>query len=144
MIAIGCDHGGFALMAQIKRHLEEKGYEIFDAGIFEESPTDFPDIAEIVAHKVLEGSCDRGILCCGTGIGMSMAANKIKGIRCALLSDCYSALMTKQHNDANIISLGGRVLGDELAKMIVDTWLTAEFLEGKYQIRIDKLHKLEE
>ncbi len=104
---------------------------------------DYPDIAKAVGEAVASGECERGILICGTGIGISIAANKIKGIRAALCSDVYSAKMTKEHNNANIICMGGRVIGRELAFMIVDTWLGAEFQGGRHQARIDKIHALE-
>ena len=143
MIAIGSDHGGYELKNHIIKHLEEKGIELNDVGCFSEDSVDYPDIAKAVGEAVASGECDRGILICGTGIGISIAANKIKGIRAALCSDVYSAKMTKEHNNANIICMGGRVIGRELAFMIVDTWLSAEFQGGRHQARIDKIHALE-
>ena len=143
MIAIGCDHGGFELKNHIIGHLEEAGIEYLDFGCFDEVSCDYPDIAALVCEAVVKGECDRGILVCGTGIGMSMAANKIKGIRAAHLTDVYSAKMTKLHNNANVICLGGRVTGRELAFMIVDTWLQTEFAGGRHQTRIDKITALE-
>lgn len=143
MIAIGSDHGGFELKAHIMKHLEESGVSFKDFGCYDENSVDYPDIAKKVGNAVTAGECESGILICGTGIGMSIAANKIKGIRAALCSDVYSAKMTKQHNNANIICLGGRVTGRELACMMVDTWLGEKFLGERHQKRIDKIHDLE-
>lgn len=144
MLAIGCDHGGFELKGHIIEHLKEIGVDVKDYGTYDESSVDYPDIAEKVGKAVVSGECENGILICGTGIGISIAANKIKGVRAALCGDVYSAKMTKQHNNANIICLGGRVVGRELAFMIVDTWLNEEFLGGRHANRIEKIHKLEE
>ncbi len=143
MIAIGSDHGGFELKEEVKACLIEQGWKIKDFGVLEKSSIDYPDIAEPVCKEVLSGVCDRGILICGTGIGISIAANKIKGIRAALCSDCYSARMAKEHNNANVIALGGRVTGPDLAKEIVGVWLKAEFQGGRHQNRIDKISSLE-
>jgi len=143
MIGIGSDHGGFELKEQIKKHLKETGIEFKDYGIYESRSVDYPDIAKTVCDGVLSGECESAVLICGTGIGISIAANKIKGIRAALCSDVFSAKMSKQHNNANVICLGGRVTGSELAFMIVDTWLGESFLGGRHQNRIDKIHKLE-
>lgn len=143
MIAIGCDHGGFELKTHIIKHLEESEIQVFDFGTYSEDSCDYPDIAEKVAKAVANGEYERGILICGTGIGISIAANKVKGIRAALCSDVYSAKMTRKHNDANILCLGGRVTGRELAFMICDTFLSEEFEGGRHQKRIDKIHKLE-
>ncbi len=144
MIAIGCDHGGYELKEHIKKHLEEIGEEYKDYGTYSEESVDYPDCAGEVCRAVLDKSADKGILICGTGIGISIAANKYKGIRAALCSDVYSAKMTKQHNNANVICLGGRVTGRELAFMIVDAWLNAEFEGGRHESRIAKIHKIEE
>lgn len=143
MLAIGCDHGGFELKTHIMAHLREHGIAFQDFGCYDENSVDYPDIAERVGKAVAGGECEKGILICGTGIGISIAANKIKGIRAALCADVYSAQMTKRHNNANIICLGGRVTGRELAFMIVDAWLDAEFEGGRHQNRIDKIHALE-
>lgn len=143
MIAIGCDHGGFELKGHIMNHLKEIGVEFKDFGCYDENSVDYPDIAEKVGKAVVAGECENGILICGTGIGISIAANKIDGVRAALCGDVYSAKMTKQHNNANIICLGGRVTGRELAFMIVDAWLDAEFEGGRHQNRVDKIHNLE-
>lgn len=143
MIAIGSDHGGYELKNHIIKHLEEKGIELNDVGCFSEDSVDYPDIAKKVCAEINEGRAERGILICGTGIGISIAANKIKGIRAALCSDVYSAKMCRQHNNANVICLGGRVTGRELAFMIVDTYLNEQFEGGRHQKRIDKIHALE-
>ena len=143
MIAIGCDHGGFELKEHIKKHLDEIGEEYKDYGTYSEESVDYPDCAAPVCKAIQDKTADKGILICGTGIGISIAANKHKGIRAALCSDVYSAKMTKQHNNANIICLGGRVTGRELAFMIVDTWLATEFEGGRHEVRIEKIHKIE-
>ena len=143
MLAIGSDHGGFELKNHVMKHLDGLGIEYKDYGCYDENSVDYPDIAKAVGEAVANGECERGILICGTGIGISIAANKINGIRAALCSDVYSAKMTKEHNNANIICMGGRVIGRELAFMIVDTWLNAEFQGGRHQARIDKIHTLE-
>ena len=143
MIAIGCDHGGFELKEHIKKHLDEIGEEYKDYGTYSEDSVDYPDCAAPVCKAIQDKTADKGILICGTGIGISIAANKHKGIRAALCSDVYSAKMTKQHNNANIICLGGRVTGRELAFMIVDTWLNTEFEGGRHEARIAKIHEAE-
>lgn len=144
MIAIGCDHGGFELKEHIIKHLEDKGVEFKDYGTYSEDSVDYPDYAKKVCTAIIEGEADKGILICGTGIGISIAANKHKGIRAALCSDVYSTKMTRMHNDANVICLGGRVTGRELAFMIVDTWLDTEFEGGRHAMRIAKIHDIEE
>ena len=143
MIAIGCDHGGLELKESIRKHLLEKGYKVKNLGVDSFIEVDYPDIAEAVCTSVISGECEKGILICGTGIGISIAANKINGIRAALCTDCYSARMAKEHNNANIITLGGRVIGINLAIEIIDTWLNAKFLGDKHQKRLDKIHALE-
>lgn len=143
MLAIGCDHGGFELKTHIIKHLKEQGIEVYDFGTYSEESCDYPDIAEKVAKAVAAGEYERGILICGTGIGISIAANKVKGIRAALCADVYSAKMTRLHNDANILCLGGRVTGRELAFMICDTFLSQEFEGGRHSNRIAKIHALE-
>ena len=143
MIAIGCDHGGFELKNHVIKYLQDKGYEVKDYGTYSEESVDYPDCAKPVCEAVISGEAENGILFCGTGIGISMAANKYKGIRAALCSDVYSAKMTKQHNNANIICMGGRVIGRELAFMIVDAWLETEFEGGRHAIRIAKIHEIE-
>lgn len=143
IIGIGSDHGGFNLKESIREHLLKKGYEINDFGCFSLDSVDYPDIAEKVCQGVNEKEIDLGILVCGTGIGMSIAANKVDGIRCAHLSDVYSAKMTKKHNDANVIALGERVLGSGLAKMIVDSFLESKFEGGRHTRRIEMISHLE-
>lgn len=144
MLAIGCDHGGFELKGHIIKHLEEKGITYKDFGCYDENSIDYPDVAKAVCDSINNKECENGILICGTGIGISIAANKIKGIRAAHCHDIYSAEMTKRHNNANVICMGGRVIGRELAFGIVDAWLKAEFEGGRHQTRIDKIHMLEE
>lgn len=144
MLAIGSDHGGFELKNHMIKHLKERGIEVKDYGTYTEESCDYPDIAKTVAEAVVSGECERGILICGTGIGISIAANKVKGIRAALCSDVFSAKMAKRHNNANIICLGGRVTGRELAFMIVDSFLDEEFEGGRHQNRIDKIHAIEQ
>ena len=143
MIAIGSDHGGFELKDEIKKHLQERGFEVKDFGVYSKDSVDYPDIAEAVCVPVADGEFEFGILVCGTGIGISIAANKISGIRAALCSDPYSAAKAKEHNNANIITLGGRVTGTDLAKTIVDAYVDAEFEGGRHQGRIDKIMNLE-
>ena len=143
MLALGADHGGYELKNCIKEYLLEKGIEVKDFGTNGPESVDYPIYAKMVAEAVTSGEAEGGILFCGTGIGISIAANKIKGIRCAHLSDPYSARLTKEHNNANVIALGGRVIGEELAKDIVDAWLNAEFMGGRHQNRIDIISELE-
>ncbi len=142
-IAIASDHAGYALKQQILEHLENQGVQTADFGCGGE-PVDYPVYAEKVCRAVAAGEYDRGILICGTGIGMSIAANKIHGIRAALCGDCYSAAMSRQHNDANVLCIGGRVTGSELALRIVDTYLNTEFSHGEsHTRRLALIEKLE-
>ena len=134
MIAIGCDHGGYGLKLEIIKYLEKNGLEYQDFGCDGEA-IDYPIIAKKVGQAILEGKCEKGILICGTGIGISIAANKMKGIRCALCSDCFSAEATRLHNDTNVIALGGRVVGPELAVKMVDIFLNTPFSEDERHIR---------
>ena len=143
MIAIGSDHGGFELKGYVIKHLQEKGIEVKDFGTYNEDSVDYPDCAKPVCEAVLNGECESGILICGTGIGISIAANKFNGIRAALCSDVFSATMSKEHNNANVICLGGRVLGRELAFMIVDAYLNAKHQGGRHSDRIKKIHAIE-
>lgn len=143
MLAIGADHGGFELKCHIVEYLKNKGVPVKDFGVYNEDSVDYPDCAVPVCNAVLSGECERGILICGTGIGISIAANKIDGIRAALCGDVYSATMAKEHNNANIICLGGRVVGRELAFMIVDAWMNAKHLGGRHATRVEKIHMLE-
>ena len=143
MIAIGSDHGGFQLKQEIMRHLEASGYAFRDFGTYSEESCDYPVYGEAVARAVASGEFERGILICGTGIGISISANKVKGVRAALCGDCYSAEMTRRHNDANILALGARVLGTGLALMIVDTFLATEFEGGRHARRVAMIHDIE-
>lgn len=142
-ISIGCDHGGYELKETIKKHLDERHIEYRDYGTNSAESVDYPDYALNVAESIKNGESDCGILCCGTGIGISIAANKVPGIRAATVGDVFSAKACKEHNNANIICLGGRVTGPGLADMIVDTWLDAEFQGGRHQRRIDKITEIE-
>ena len=143
-IAIGCDHGALALKQVVIAHLEKKGYEIKDFGTNSLDSCDYPDFAAPAAQAVASGACDKGIVLCTTGIGVSITANKVKGIRCALLSDVMSARMTREHNDTNMMAIGAGVVGQMLALEIVDTWLGTEFSkEARHQRRIDKMMALE-
>lgn len=143
MIAIGSDHGGFALKQTIMKHLEEKGLEYKDFGTYTEESCDYPVYGEAVGRAVAAGECERGILICGTGLGISIAANKVKGVRCAPCSDCYCAEFTRLHNDANILALGARVVGDGLALKIVDTFLETGFVGGRHARRVALIHEIE-
>lgn len=142
-IAIGCDHGGFEHKNAIKSHLLERGFEVTDCGIFENVSVDYPDIAVKVCSEITSGRAEMGILVCGTGIGMSLAANKIKGIRAAACSDHYSAKYTRLHNNANILCLGGRVIGIGTALELTDIFTDTKFEGGRHQRRIDKISELE-
>ena len=142
-VVIGSDHGGFELKEVLSAHLKGKGLEVVDVGCYDTNSVDYPDIAAKACKEVIDGKCQWGILVCGTGIGISMAANKVKGIRCALVSNEYSAEMTKRHNNANMLAFGGRVTGPDLAKNIVDAYIKAEFEGGRHQNRIDKISALE-
>lgn len=144
MIALGSDHAGFALKQEIINHLDQTHIEYKDYGTFDENSCDYPDFAEKACASVMGGECDMGILFCGTGIGMSMAANKIKGIRAACCSDYFSAKYTRMHNDANILCLGGRVVGTGLACELVDVFINTQFCtDEKHSRRISKITSLE-
>jgi ribose 5-phosphate isomerase B len=144
MLVIASDHGGYALKQELMEHLRARNVEFEDIGTYSADSCDYPVYAEIAARGVAEGKYEKGILLCGTGIGMSLAANKIPGVRCALLSDCFSAEMCRAHNDANMIALGGRVIGGELAKRMVDLFLDTPFLGGRHARRVDLIRALEE
>lgn len=135
MIALGCDQGGFALKQEIIAHLKERGLEFKDYGSYDEQSVDYPVYAKKVAEAILSGECDKGILICGTGIGISIAANKYEGIRAALCTDCFMAEATRLHNDANILAMGGRVVGAGLAIKMVDTFLDTPFSNEERHIR---------
>lgn len=143
-IAIGCDHGALALKNKVIVHLEKRGFEVKDFGTYTLDSCDYPDFAGAAAKAVASGQCDRGIVLCTTGIGVSIAANKVRGIRCALLSDLMSARLTREHNDTNMMALGAAVVGEGLALEIVDTWLDTAFSHNeRHQRRIDKVMALE-
>ena len=143
-IAIGCDHGALELKNTLVAHLKEKGHEIEDFGTHTLDSCDYPDFAAPAAKAVAAGQCDKGIVLCTTGIGVSITCNKVKGIRCALLSDVMSARMTREHNDTNMMALGAGVVGTMLALEIADTWLGTEFSHNeRHQRRIDKVMALE-
>lgn len=144
-IAIGCDHGALTLKNALVNHLISCGYEVEDFGTYSTDSCDYPDYAAAAAKAVAKGECDKGIVLCTTGIGVSVAANKVKGIRCALLADVWSAKMTRLHNDTNMMALGAGVVGENLAYEIVATWLGTDFSgEARHQRRIDKVMALEQ
>ena len=144
-IAIACDHGAFDLKQKVSAHLSAKGYEVVDFGTHSRDSCDYPDFAGPAARAVASGACEKGILLCTTGIGVSITANKVKGIRCALLSDLLSAELTRLHNDTNMMAVGAGVVGENLALAIVDKWLTTPFSgEARHQRRIDKMMALEQ
>ncbi|WP_226527951.1 ribose 5-phosphate isomerase B [Metabacillus niabensis] len=143
-VAIASDHGGVNIRKEIIHLLEELNIEYVDMGCECETSVDYPDYALPVAEKVANGEFDRGILICGTGIGMSIAANKVKGIRCALVHDTFSAQATREHNDTNILSMGERVIGPGLARDIAKIWLTTEYQGGRHATRVGKISKYEE
>lgn len=144
-VSIGCDHGGYELKEKVKAHLEEKGYEVVDFGTNDLSSCDYPDFGIKAAKAVADGSVDKGIVICTTGIGISIAANKVKGVRCALVSDLTSARLTREHNDANVLAMGAAIIGHLVALDIVDVFLTTEYsgLE-KHTRRIEKIKAQEE
>ena len=143
-ISIGCDHGAFALKNKVAAHLTAQGHEVVDFGTYSLDSCDYPEFAAAAARAVASGECEKGIVLCTTGIGVSISANKIDGVRCALLSDPWSAKMTRLHNDTNMMALGAGVVGENLALEIVDIWVGTEFSgEARHQRRIDKLMALE-
>ncbi len=142
-IAIGCDHGGLEHKNAIVEHLKERGFEVTDFGIYEQKSVDYPEIAYKVATCIASGEAQRGILVCGTGIGMSLAANKVKGIRAAACSEHFSAKYTRLHNDSNILCLGGRVIGVGTALELVDIFVDTEFEGGRHQRRVDMITDIE-
>lgn len=142
-IALGSDHGGFGLKEEIKNWLKEHEYSTQDCGTFSTESCDYPDIALTVAQAVASGECDKGILVCGTGIGVSIVANKVPGIRAALCHDTFSAKASREHNDANVLTLGERVIGRGLALEIVEVWLNGSFAGGRHQRRLDKINALD-
>lgn len=142
-ISLGCDHGGLELKNAVKHHLLERGFEVVDCGTNSKDSCDYPDFGAAAARLVGSGACERGIVICTTGIGISISANKIHGVRCALLSDTVSAHLTRQHNDTNMMALGQGIVGEKLALEIVDIWLDTAFEGGRHQRRIDKMMALE-
>lgn len=142
-ITIGSDHGAVELKDAVKKVLADLDVEVDDVGTFGTDSVDYPDIAEKVCAAVTNGKSDRGIVLCGTGIGISIAANKIHGIRCALCNDVYSAKMSRKHNDANVLAMGGRVIGHGSAEEIVRAWIATEFEGGRHERRVNKISKLE-
>ncbi|MDD6255917.1 MAG: ribose 5-phosphate isomerase B [Eubacteriales bacterium] len=141
MIALASDHAGFELKEILKKHLIDKHYDIMDYGTSSTASVDYPIYAKKAANSVARGQCEKGIVCCGTGIGVSITANKVKGIRCALIHDEYTAEMCKKHNNANMIAMGARVVDPELAVKMVDIWLDTQFEEGRHQRRIDEIEE---
>jgi len=144
MIAIGSDHAGFNLKYIIIQYLESKGYKYIDFGTNSSESVDYPDFAQKVTESIITAQCDKGILICGTGIGISIAANKVPGIRAALCTDSFMAKMSREHNNSNVLALGARVLGDGLALDIIETWLSSDFTEGKHTNRINKISSIEQ
>ncbi|MCL4441954.1 MAG: ribose 5-phosphate isomerase B [Firmicutes bacterium] len=142
-LAVGCDHGGFKLKEEIRKLLQEKGYDFKDFGTFSEESVDYPDIALEVARAVRDGHFDRGILICGTGIGIGIVANKLPGIRAALCHDTFSARASREHNNANILTMGERVIGPGLARDIVNIWLETDFAGGRHARRVQKISDIE-
>ena len=140
MLAIGSDHGGFILKQAMREHLQQRGIEVKDFGVHNCESADYPDVAFAVAEAVAQGKYERGLLFCGTGVGVAIAANKVEGIRAANCHDVFSAQMSREHNDANILTLGERVIGPGLAAMIIDVWLAAEFAGGRHERRIGKIN----
>lgn len=139
MIALASDHAGFELKEAIKKHLLESNYDIVDYGTNSNVSVDYPAFARKAAQAVASGQCDKGIVCCGTGIGVSIVANKIKGIRCALCTNEFTAEMSKKHNNANMVAFGARVTDQELVLKMVDIWLNTQFEEGRHQRRVDQI-----
>ncbi|MFP4564299.1 MAG: ribose 5-phosphate isomerase B [Spirochaetia bacterium] len=142
MIALGSDHAAFEYKELVKAYILEKGFEVEDFGTHSLDRVDYPVIGESVARAVADGRYEKGIILCGTGIGISISANKVPGIRCVVCSEPYSARLSRQHNDTNVLALGARVVGIELAKMIIDIWLETPFEGGRHQKRVDMLDKL--
>ncbi len=143
MIAIGSDHGGFALKEKVVAYLTQKGYELKDVGCYDLSSVDYPAYGHAVGKAVASGECEYGIVICTTGIGISIAANKVPGVRCALCSEPHSAHMTREHNNANVLAMGGGLIGENMAYKIVDEFLNTEFsVEEKHHRRVDQLEEL--
>lgn len=143
-IGIGNDHSAVEMKKEVTEYLEKKGFEVINYGTDKEESCNYPEYAERVGRDVAAGKVDLGILICGTGVGMSLAANKVKGVRAVVCSEPYSARLSRQHNNTNILALGARVIGTEMAKMIIDEWLGAEFMGGRHQTRVDMIMAIEE
>ena len=144
IISMGCDHGGYLLKEHVKKYLTEQGHEVKDFGCHSLDSCDYPQFGAAAARAVADGSCEKGIVICTSGIGISISANKIKGIRCALCSEPLSAEMTRRHNNANMLAMGAGMTGPNMAERIVDTFLTTEFEGGRHQRRVDGISALEE
>ncbi len=142
-ISIGSDHGAFAMKEHLKQYLTEQGHQVVDCGTYSTDSCDYADFAKAAAQLVASGDCDRGIVMCTTGIGISIAANKVHGIRCALCSEPYSAEMTRRHNDANMLAMGGALIGPNMADRIVDVFLGTEFEGGRHARRVGKIMAIE-
>lgn len=142
-VVIACDHGGLELKEIVKEHLMEKGYSVMDIGTYNTDSVDYPDYGQKAGEIVAKKEADRGIVICGTGIGISLAANKVSGIRCALCTNEYMAIMSRKHNNANMLALGNRVIGSGLAISIVDEWMSTEFEGGRHEVRVNKLMNIE-
>ena len=142
-ISIGSDHGAFAMKEHLKQYLTEQGHQVVDCGTYSTDSCDYADFAKAAAQLVANGDCDRGIVTCTTGIGISIAANKVRGIRCALCSEPYSAEMTRRHNDANMLAMGGALIGPNMADRIVDVFLNTEFEGGRHARRVGKIMAIE-
>ena len=142
-ISMGCDHGGYALKERVKKYLADKGHEVVDCGTNSTDSVDYPVFGEAAGRKVASGECERGIVICTTGIGISMAANKVRGVRCALCSEPYSAEMTRRHNDANVLAMGAAMIGPMMAERIVDVFLSTEFEGGRHQRRVSLVDAIE-
>lgn len=142
-IAIGCDHAAFSYKEEIKSYLAEKGYEVIDKGCYSPERADYPDYGIAVGESVASGECERGVVICGSGIGISIAANKVKGVRCALCLEPNSARLSRNHNNANVLAMGARLIDLDMAKAIVDAWFEAEFEGGRHLDRINKISAYE-
>lgn len=142
-IAIGCDHAAYIFKEEIKAYLTAKGHELIDKGCYSAERADYPDHGIAVGEAVASGECERGVVICGSGIGISIAANKVKGIRCALCSEPLSARLSREHNDANVLAMGARLIGVEMGKAIVDAWMAADFEGGRHSGRIAKISDYE-
>ena len=141
-IVIGCDHAGYNIKNAVKKHIEEKGYEVVDVGTNSTDSCHYPVFASAACKKILDGECELGILICGTGVGISLAANRVRGIRAVVCSEPYSAALSRQHNNTNILAFGARVIGIELAKLIVKSWLDTEFEGGRHLRRVQMLDEI--